>query len=211
MQQQLVFGEPVGRRTKEKTQKATSQTDAQRLREALAPYLDLKGLQRIVREGGNVREALITPGAESEDVQRLLDAVAAVLAPGDRVQIKKPESVAALLMAEMGHLDQEELRVICLDTKNRVQKIVTVYRGTVDGAMVRTCEVFKEAIRLNSTSIIVCHNHPSGEVTPSPEDVMITRQLVDAGNQLEISVLDHLIVGRGKWISLKERGLGFSK
>jgi DNA repair protein RadC len=71
--------------------------------------------------------------------------------------------------------------------------------------------VFKDAIRRNSTALIVAHNHPSGDPTPSPEDILVTRQIVDAGKLLDIEVLDHLVIGRGRWVSMRERGLGFPK
>ena len=207
MLQYTLFGNPLPAPTR----KLRGKTDAQKLREALEPYLDLRGLQQLAQAGGNIREALTTPGETSVEVTALLDAVAAVLQPSEREQIKEPKSLAALLMAQMGHLDQEEFRVACLDTKNRVQSIVTVYRGTVDSANIRICEAFKAAVRLNSTSVIFVHNHPSGEVTPSSQDVAITKTLVAAGESLDIPVLDHIIVGQGNWMSLRERGLGFSK
>lgn len=128
----------------------------------------------------------------------------------ERFQIKSPTDVAQLLQVEMAHLDQEQLRVICLDTKNRVQKIQTVYVGSVNSSLVRVAEIFKEPIRLNSTAIIVCHNHPSGDPTASPEDVLVTRAIVDAGKLLDIEVLDHLIIGQGRYISMRERRLGFN-
>jgi DNA repair protein RadC len=115
-----------------------------------------------------------------------------------------------MLIAEMSHLDQEHFRVVILDTKNRVQKVHTVYIGTLNSALIRTGEVFKEAIRLNAAAIILSHNHPSGEPTPSPEDVLVTRQIVQAGQMLEIEVLDHLVIGNGRFVSMRERGLGFS-
>jgi DNA repair protein RadC len=109
----------------------------------------------------------------------------------------------------MSALEQEELWVLLLDTRNRVLNQVTVYRGSVNNSQVRVGELFKAAIRTNAASIIVIHNHPSGDPTPSPEDVNVTRAIVTAGKLLDIEVLDHLIVGQGKWVSLKERGLGF--
>jgi DNA repair protein RadC len=84
-----------------------------------------------------------------------------------------------------------------------------VYRGTLNTVFVRVAEIFKEAIRMNAASIIVAHCHPSGEPTPSPEDVRITERAVEVGRQLDIDLLDHIIVGKGRWVSLKERGLGF--
>jgi DNA repair protein RadC len=118
------------------------------------------------------------------------------------------KDVAALLMVSMGHLQQEELRTVLLDTKNRVQGIALVYRGSVNTAMLRIGEVFREAVRRNSTALVVTHNHPSGDCTPSPEDILVTRQIVDAGKLLDCDVLDHIIiVGHGNYVSLKEWGL----
>ena len=128
-----------------------------------------------------------------------------------RLQIKSPSDAAQLLMLEMSHLDQEHLRTILLDTKNRVQTIHTVYIGNLSSSMVRPGEVFKEAIRRNSASLIVVHNHPSGDATPSPEDVLVTREIVQAGELLDCQVLDHLIIGQGCFVSLRERGLGFER
>src|SRR5689334_2258778 len=128
-----------------------------------------------------------------------------------RVQIKSPTDVAALLMLEMAHLDQEHLRTVLLDTKNRVQAISTVYVGSLNTSLIRVGEVFKEALKRNSAALIVVHNHPSGDPTPSPEDVLVTREIVAAGALLDIEVLDHLVIGQGRFISLRERGLGFAK
>ncbi|MBC8161693.1 MAG: DNA repair protein RadC [Roseiflexaceae bacterium] len=128
---------------------------------------------------------------------------------GERFQIKSPVDVVQLMQLEMAHLDQEHLRVIALDTKNRVQKILTVYIGSLNSAAIRVGEVFKEALRLNACAIIIVHNHPSGDPTPSPEDVLVTRQICDAGAMLDVEVLDHLVIGKGRYVSLKERGLGF--
>lgn len=109
----------------------------------------------------------------------------------------------------MSALEQEQLRVILLDVRNRVLRIVTLYQGSATSAQVRVGEVFREAIRENATNVIVCHNHPSGDPSPSPDDVALTRAIVQAGKMLDIQVLDHLVIGRGQFVSLKERGLGF--
>ena len=93
--------------------------------------------------------------------------------------------------------------------RNRVQKIETVYRGSLNSSQVRVGEVFKDVVRRNVAAIIVVHNHPSGDPAPSPDDVAITRAIVEAGQLLDVQVLDHLIVGQGRFVSLKERGLGF--
>jgi len=130
---------------------------------------------------------------------------------GQRFQIKSPTDVAQLMQMEMSHLDQEHLRAIALDTKNRVQKVHTVYVGSLNSAMIRVGEVFKEALKLNACSVIIVHNHPSGDPTPSPEDVLVTRQIYDAGQLLDVDVLDHLVIGAGRFVSLRERGLGFPK
>ncbi len=133
----------------------------------------------------------------------------ALMSYEERFQIKSPSDVAKLMQVEMSYLDQEHLRVICVDTKNRVQKIQTIYIGSLNASLVRVGEVFKEAIKLNSAALIIVHNHPSGDPTPSPEDVLMTRQIVDAGQLLDIDVLDHLVIGHGRYVSMRERGLGF--
>ena len=130
--------------------------------------------------------------------------------PHDRPQVRSPADVANLLMLEMGLLPQEHLRTVLLDTKNRVIRVVNVYAGSLNTAVVRVGEVFREAIRANSASIIVVHNHPSGDPTPSPEDVRMTEMLVDAGKLLDIEVLDHVVIGHNRYVSLKERRLGFA-
>ena len=132
-----------------------------------------------------------------------------VAAPHERTVIKSPADAANLLMLEMGSLEQEHLRTVILDTKNHVLKVHTVYVGSLNTAVVRVGELFKEAIRLNAAAIICCHNHPSQDPTPSAEDVYVTRQIVEAGKLLSIDVLDHLVICLSRWVSLKERGLGF--
>jgi DNA repair protein RadC len=183
-----------------------------KLREALAPYLDLPTLQRLAAmPGADLKEALRGSTAPPAEVLALLDTMTALLRPSERTQIKSPADVAALLMAEMGHLDQEHLRTVLLDTKNRVQTVHTVYIGTLNTSTIRVGEVFKEALRRNSAALILCHNHPSTDTTPSPEDVLVTREIVQAGKLLDCDVLDHVIVGAGRWTSLREKGLGFAK
>jgi DNA repair protein RadC len=130
--------------------------------------------------------------------------------PDERPQVHSPVEAANLVLLEMGFLDQEHLRVILLDTKNTLVRIVSVYVGNVNTAVIRMSEVFREAVRGNCPKVIVVHNHPSGDPTPSPEDVRVTQELVAAGKLLDIEVLDHLIIGQHRFVSLKERGLGFS-
>jgi DNA repair protein RadC len=97
-----------------------------------------------------------------------------------------------------------------LDTRNRLLEIVDVYHGSVNSSQVRVGELFKQAVQRMASAIIVAHNHPSSDPTPSPDDVAVTRAIVQAGKLLEIDVLDHLIIGGSRFVSLKERGLGFS-
>lgn len=124
----------------------------------------------------------------------------------EQPQVRSPQDAVELLQ-EMGWLEQEELRVLLLDTKCRVLRIVTIYVGNVSCAVVRIAELFREAIRDQSVAVILAHNHPSGDPTPSPEDVNVTRRIIEAGKLLDIEVLDHLVIGRERWVSLKERGL----
>ena len=128
----------------------------------------------------------------------------------DRPQIKSPADAANLLIPEMGLLEQEQLRVLLLDSRNRLLATHTVYVGNLNTMVLRTAEVFREAIRANAAGIIVAHNHPSAQVDPSPQDIEATEHLVQAGRLLSIDLLDHLIIGRQRFLSLKERGLGFS-
>ncbi len=130
-------------------------------------------------------------------------------APQERTKIQSPTDVTNVLMLEMGLLEREQMRVVLLDTKNHVQRIVTVYAGSLNTAVIRVGEIFTEAVRANSASLIVVHNHPSGDPTPSPEDVRVTEQIVAAGKILHIEVLDHLIITHTGFVSLKERRLGF--
>ena len=128
----------------------------------------------------------------------------------ERQAINSPADAANLLMYQMAALDQEYLFVILLDTRNRVLgRPLEVYHGSLNTSMIRVGELFREAIKVNAAALIVAHNHPSGDPSPSPEDVAVTRALVEAGKLLDIDVLDHLVIGRYRFVSLKERGLGF--
>ncbi|HHS96815.1 MAG TPA: JAB domain-containing protein [Chloroflexi bacterium] len=130
-------------------------------------------------------------------------------APEERPQIRSPADAAMLLMPKIGHCEQEYLYVLFLDVRNRVLGSEPVYKGSLNQTQVRAADVFREAVRRNSAAIIVAHNHPSGDPTPSPDDIAVTRDLVRAGRVLGIEVLDHLIIGHQRWVSLRERGLGF--
>jgi DNA repair protein RadC len=133
----------------------------------------------------------------------------ALESPEERPVINCPADVAVLVAYEMSALEQEHLRVILLDTRNHVLDIVEVYKGSVNSSQVHVGELFKPAVRRNATAMIVVHNHPSGDPTPSPDDVAVTRAIIEAGKLLDVEVLDHMVIGQGRWVSLKERGLGF--
>ena len=161
-------------------------------------------IQELCQDKGVGEAKAIQVKAALELGRRLL-----VAAPHERPQIRQPADAANLLMAEMQLLTQEHLRTVLMDSRNRVINIPTIYIGSLNAASVRVGEVFREAIRASSAAMIVVHNHPSGDPTPSPEDVQVTRQIVEAGSLLNIDVLDHLIIGRQRFVSMKERGLGF--
>jgi len=130
----------------------------------------------------------------------------------DRATISSPADAANLLMYQMSALEQEYLYVILLDTRNRLLgNPLEIYHGSLNTSLIRTGEVFREAVKVNAAGLIVAHNHPSGDPSPSPEDVAVTRTLVEAGRLLDVEVLDHLVIGRQRFVSLKERGLGFTK
>ena len=125
----------------------------------------------------------------------------------ERPTVTSPADIARLLQGELELQPQEELRLLVLDTKHRVLANVMLYRGSVSSAPVRVAEAFREAVRRNASAIAIAHNHPSWDPEPSSDDVELTRALLDAGRLLEIAVLDHVVIGHGRWVSLRERGL----
>ncbi len=131
--------------------------------------------------------------------------------PEERMAVRSPEDIANLLMPEMAIFEQEHLRVALLDTKHRVAAIREVYVGSLNASPIRVGELFRDAVRQNSAAIIIVHNHPSGDPTPSPDDVQVTRDTYRAGQLLDIELLDHIIIGAQRFVSLKARGLGFSE
>ncbi len=122
----------------------------------------------------------------------------------DRLVVNAPADVANLLMPEMALLSQEQLRVLLLSTKRHILGMHTVYVGTVNTALVRAAEVFRPAIRENAPTLVLVHNHPSGDPQPSRQDLELTKQLVEAGRLLNIELTDHLVLGQGRFISLRE-------
>lgn len=132
-------------------------------------------------------------------------------APEERVHVSSPDDAFHLLKSEMMFLDQEHLRLILLDTRNKVLRTPTIYVGSLNTSVIRVGELFRAAIRENAAAFIVAHNHPSGDPSPSPEDINVTRQIVQAGKLLDIEVLDHIVIGQNRFVSLKQRGLGFER
>jgi DNA repair protein RadC len=124
--------------------------------------------------------------------------------PGWR--IRSPSDVGERLRPAMRHLEQEELRVLLLNTKNLVTGMVTVYVGNLAGSSVRVGEVFRDGVRRQAAAIVVVHNHPSGDPSPSADDLRITAELAEAGRLLDIELLDHVVVARDGWVSLRALG-----
>ena len=130
--------------------------------------------------------------------------------PTERPAIHSPQDAFDILRCFLGGLDHEELWVMNLDTRNRVMHLVKLYQGSVNSSQVRVAEVFRAAITDNAPAILLAHNHPSGDPSPSPDDVSVTRAILQAGKLLDIDLLDHLVVTHDRFVSLKERGMGFS-
>lgn len=174
----------------------------------LAQYNGLAGLSRIpadelaqIKGVGHAKATQVVAALE-------LGRRASVVQPEERPRIIRAAD-AARLVQDMGHLQQEHIRVMLLDSSRRVIAIPTVYIGTVNTSVLRISEIYREAILRNSPALIIAHNHPSGDPMPSPEDIDLTRTLVAAGNLLDIQVIDHLIIGQTGWKSLRELNLGF--
>ena len=131
------------------------------------------------------------------------------LKPEERPIVRTPQDIANLLMGEMIFLDQEHLRVVLLNVRNQVVGVSEVYVGNVSGTWSPATEVRSPAVSEKCSSILLVHNHPSGDPTPSAEDVRVTEQVAEASRLMDIELLDHIVLGRHKFVSLKERGLGF--
>jgi DNA repair protein RadC len=187
---------------------AYASSDAGLLLEAAGGNLKLiynSSLEELVRNYAGVGYATAKRLKAALELGRRL-----TLSPS-RDQIGSP-ATAVRYFTRMGLAlcEQEELWVAILDNKNRVANLDKVYRGNVNTVIIRPAEILRSAVRYNACSIIVAHNHPSGDPTPSPEDVKVTRSIRESGEMLGIDVLDHIIVSpSGDWVSLKERGLGF--
>lgn len=176
----------------------------------LQDFNGLSGLQRAsyaeLKSQHGVGDAKAAQIKAAIDLGRRL----AAQTPEDKPIIHSPEDAADLVQYEMSALEQEQLRVMLLNTRNHVLDIKTIYQGSLNSSQVRVGELFRPAVRQNSAAVIIVHNHPSGDPSPSPDDVAITKVIIEAGKLLDIQVLDHLIIGRGRFISLNRRGLGFN-
>ncbi|MBG0783951.1 MAG: DNA repair protein RadC [Anaerolineaceae bacterium] len=127
------------------------------------------------------------------------------LTPEERPTIASPEDAADRVQYAMMALEQEELWVLLLDSRNRLITTEHLYRGSLNASTVRPAEVFKTGIRHNAGGLIVVHNHPSGDPAPSPEDINLTRRLIEAGEMLELPILDHIVIGLNRYESIKSR------
>ncbi|MFI5199330.1 MAG: DNA repair protein RadC [Candidatus Limnocylindrales bacterium] len=179
--------------------------------EALARHDGLTGLAR-----ASDAELAAIPGigpARAAQLSAAFELGRRLLAdwPSGRWMIRTPRDVAERLILQMGRLEREELRVVLLNTKNVVLRVVTVYQGNVSSSLVRVGELYRDAVRLNASGLILVHNHPSGDPTPSPDDLHLTAEALAAGRLLDIELLDHLVIGHDAFVSLRERGVAFGR
>ncbi len=124
----------------------------------------------------------------------------------DSLRLITPQSVANYYMQDLRHLNQEQVILILLDSKSKIIKDMMISSGTVNTSIMPTREVFIQALKYEAVNIILIHNHPSGDPSPSGEDIRVTKRLKEAGNLIGITLMDHLIIGDNKYISLKEQG-----
>lgn len=176
--------------------------------------------ERLLMQVGNIRHLVDMSVEEMTQVKGIGPTKAIQLKAGielgrrlsratfnETVTIRKPADAADLLMEELRYLQKEHFVCLFLNTKNHVLHQETLSMGSLNASIVHPREIFRAAIKHSSASVICAHNHPSGDPTPSPEDIQLTHRLVEAGQLIGIDVLDHLIIGDRKYISLKEQGL----
>lgn len=179
--------------------------------EAIARLGGLSGLAAAAR--GELETLPGVGGARAAQLVAAFELGRRLLAdwPAGRWQARTPRDVAERLILQMGRLEREELRVVLLNTKNVAVAIVTVYQGNVSASLVRVGELFRDAVRQNASGIILVHNHPSGDPTPSPDDLHLTAEAIAAGRLLDVAVLDHLVIGHDAFVSLRDRGVAFGE
>ena len=173
-----------------------------------------EGLTGLARASGLELEAIPGVGAvKAAQLQAAFELGRRLLAdwPTGRWAVRSPRDVADRLVLQMGRLEREELRVVVLNTKNVVLRVVTAYQGNVSASLVRVGELFRDAVRLTAASVILVHNHPSGDPTPSPDDLHLTAEALAAGRLLDIAVLDHLVIGHDAYVSMRDRGIAFDR
>lgn len=175
--------------------------------------------EQILQKAGSLKELLEMKLEELSAIKGVGEAKAIQIKAGlelgrrlsrqtllDRPKISSPKDVADLMMDSLRYLHQEHFIVLFLNTKNQVIGQETIFIGTLNSSLVHPREVFREGIRISAASIILVHNHPSGDPQPSKEDRDVTQRLVECGRLLGIEVLDHIIIGDGIYVSLKEKG-----
>ena len=173
----------------------------------LSHHGGLRGLVNItMAELGQVSGIGIAKAAQVRAALELGKRVSA-MAPEVRPVIRSPKDISILLMEEMRHLDREQFRTVLLNTKNQVLETEVVSVGSLSSSIVHPREVFKNPIKKSAAALILVHNHPSGDPTPSREDIEVTKRLTEAGKILGIDILDHIIIGDNRYSSLKEKDL----
>ena len=130
----------------------------------------------------------------------------APIEPEQRLEVRSPEDAAAVLLPAFSGADRERCVSALLDTKHRLLRLALVSVGSIDHTFMAPREIFRDALLANATAIVVAHNHPSGDAEPSRDDAAVTRRLARAGELVGVHVLDHLVVGAGRWVSLARRG-----
>ena len=126
--------------------------------------------------------------------------------PSERPQVTGPEDAAAILLPDLSGRDRERCVAALLDTKHRLLEVTTVSIGSIDHTFMAPREVFRDALVANASALVLAHNHPSGDPEPSRDDELVTRRLGEAGEVVGVEVLDHLVFGGGRWVSLARRG-----
>lgn len=188
--------------------------------EILAALIPQSTVKELVAEYGTVRKVLMN--AYPEELERIkgigpvkakqLQYVCELAKRLYQATVEQPQFIrspkdVADRLADMQHLAQEEFRVVYLNTKNGIIAERMISKGTINATVVAPREVFHRAVKLMAASVILVHNHPSGDPVPSNEDIELTKKMVEAGKVMNIAVLDHVIIGQGRYVSLKEKGV----
>jgi DNA repair protein RadC len=145
--------------------------------------------------------------AKAAEIKAMVELGKRMVSAGNEIMpaVRSPQDAAHIMMEEMRFLDREHFKALLLNTKNQLFKVVTVSIGSLSSTIVHPRELFKDAIKSSAAALILIHNHPSGDPTPSREDIEVTKRLVEVGGIVGIEVLDHIIIGNGQWMSLKEK------